>query len=106
MTRFTTKVVLITGAGSIIGRTCAVRLAAEGDKLYCTDIQQDDLASLVQEINAAGGTAVAECFDVSALGAAEATVAACVAYYSKLGVVVNMAGILRFSHCHEASFAM
>ena len=103
MKRFNNKVVLVTGAGSGIGRACALRIAAEGGKLYCTDIQQSDLDSLVQEISKAGGIATAARFDVSEMGAAETTIAACVSHYGQLDAVVNMAGILRFSNCHETT---
>ena len=106
MKHFTDKVVLLTGAGSGIGRACALRLAAEGGKLYCTDIQQRDLDSLMLEISDLGGTACAAHFDVSEVGAAETTVAACVAHFGQLDVVINMAGILRFANCHETSLDM
>ncbi|WP_373084678.1 SDR family NAD(P)-dependent oxidoreductase [Zhongshania sp.] len=106
MNRFIDKVVLLTGAGSGIGRACALRLAAEGAKLYCTDIKQGDLDSLVQEISKMGGHVVAARFDVSEPGAAETTVADCVAHFGQLDVVVNMAGILRFANCHETSMEM
>jgi NAD(P)-dependent dehydrogenase (short-subunit alcohol dehydrogenase family) len=48
--RFTGKVVLITGAGSGLGRAAAVQVAAEGAKLALVDISEQGLAATAAEI--------------------------------------------------------
>ena len=43
MKRFKNKVVLVTGAGSGIGRSTALRMDAEGATLIIVDINKDEL---------------------------------------------------------------
>ena len=45
MQRFKNKIVVVTGAGSGIGRSTALRLDAEGAKLLIVDINEDQLES-------------------------------------------------------------
>ena len=40
MQRFTDQVALITGAGSGIGRASAERLAGEGARVFCVDLDE------------------------------------------------------------------
>ncbi|MFT6285719.1 MAG: NAD(P)-dependent dehydrogenase (short-subunit alcohol dehydrogenase family) [Alcanivorax sp.] len=96
MQRFDNKVVLVTGAGSGIGRAAAVRIAAEGGAVFCVDLHEQPLAELVAEIEASGGKASASQCDVSRVEQVEAIVSECVARYGSLYALVNMAGILRF----------
>ena len=63
--RLADKVVLITGAGSGIGRTAAIRFAAEGAKVGCADRDRDGLDATVQEIRDSDGQAVACEVDVT-----------------------------------------
>ena len=106
MNRFENKVVMVTGAGAGIGRASALRVAAEGASVWCTDINEADLLSLVDDISSLGGRAVAHRFDISEAGAAERCVEACVTEFGQLDAVVNMAGILRFSNCHELDLSV
>lgn len=105
MQRFTGKVVLVTGAGSGIGRAAAERLAAEGGSIFCTDINQGALESLVAELKDKGQEATAHAFDISDEEQVNACVAACVERYGKLDAIVNMAGILSFDSTHELPLA-
>jgi len=94
--RFEGSRVLVTGAGSGIGRATAQRFASEGARVACLDLRgHDDTAAGI------GPTAVAFECDV-ADGAAVATVVeAAVAALGGLEVVCNIAGIGHFSHSHE-----
>ena len=96
MQRFDDRVVLVTGAGSGIGRAAAERIASEGGRLWCTDIDAAALEAVVAAIRAAGGEASGYRFDIGDEQQVADCVAACVAAYGRLDAVVNMAGILRF----------
>ena len=105
MQRFDNKVVLVTGAGSGIGRAAAVRIAAEGGSVFCVDLHEQSLAELVTEIEASGGTASASQCDVSGAEQVEAAVSECVSRYGSLYALVNMAGILRFDDTEKLQLA-
>lgn len=105
MQRFTGKVVLVTGAGSGIGRAAAERLAAEGGSVFCVDLNLDSATETVGLIAAAGGTALAHRCDVSDEAQVQACVDACVAEFGSLSVLVHMAGLLKFEWTHEMSLA-
>ncbi len=96
MQRFTDKVVLVTGAGSGIGKASAVRIAAEGGAVFCIDLNREAVEGTVEEITAAGGKAAARVCDVSDEASVRDSVQACVDHYGSLYSLVNMAGILRF----------
>lgn len=55
MNRYENKTVIITGAGSGLGRAAAERIATEGANLVLVDIDEDGLAATEAAINDAGG---------------------------------------------------
>lgn len=101
MQRFQDKVVLVTGAGSGIGKASALRIAGEGGAVFCADLQGDALDATVAEIVSAGGRAAARVCDVSSREDVEATVAECVSEFGSLYALVNMAGMLRFDDTEQ-----
>lgn len=92
MKRFENKVCLLTGAGGYIGGTCARRFAAEGAKVLVCDCTEEIAARTVAEIRAAGGIAEAFGGDVTDSASCDAAVAACVAKFGGLDVMVHVAG--------------
>src|SRR4051812_39968998 len=58
------RTVLITGAGSGLGRGLSISLAQEGHSILATDLHLETVRETVAQIEAAGGTAVAHVLDV------------------------------------------
>ncbi len=101
MQRFTNKVVMVTGAGSGIGKASALRIAAEGGSVFCVDLNRESVDATVAEITAAGGKATARVCDVGNETSVNDSVQACIDAYGSLYGLVNMAGILRFDDTQE-----
>ena len=87
------KVVLITGAGSGIGRATALRFAAEGARIVAVDIAPSN-EETVAEVNAAGGEAIAVRADVAVESDVAAAVGRAEAEFGRLDVAFNNAGIM------------
>jgi NAD(P)-dependent dehydrogenase (short-subunit alcohol dehydrogenase family) len=94
--RFNGSRVIVTGAGSGIGRATAQRFAAEGAKVACLDLRgHDETAASI------GDAAIALDCNVADGDAVEAVVAEVVARFGGIDVVCNIAGIGHFRHTHE-----
>jgi NADP-dependent 3-hydroxy acid dehydrogenase YdfG len=87
-------VALVTGASSGIGEATAKRLAADGATVAVAARRNDRLQKLVEEIDDAGGKALAIEADVTGRAAAEALVERTVAELGRLDTVVNNAGVM------------
>ncbi|MBI4468984.1 MAG: glucose 1-dehydrogenase [Acidobacteria bacterium] len=87
------RVALITGASSGIGRATAEAFAAKGARVVLAARRQDELASLVTEIEAQGGKATALKTDVSIAKDVERLVAHAMEAFGRLDYAVNNAGI-------------
>lgn len=93
MDRLAGKVALVTGAGGGIGGAGAEGLGREGAAVYCTDVDAAVAEATAARIRAAGGKAAAQALDVRDRAAVDAAVAACVAQFGRLDVLVECAGI-------------
>ena len=105
MQRFDNRVVMVTGAGSGIGKASALRIAEEGGSVFCVDLNQEALEATVAEIASNEGEATAHACDVADEDSVQACVNACVTRYGSLYALVNMAGILRFDDTEQLQTA-
>ena len=92
--RLESKVTIVTGASSGIGRATALLFAAEGAKVVVGARRAAELDDLVTDIEAHGGLAVALAGDVREEGYAKALVDLAVQRYGRLDVAFNNAGTL------------
>jgi len=98
------KVAIVTGAGRGIGRAHALALAAAGAKVVVNDLggslagegaDATPAEQVVAEIEAAGGTAVADGENVADFEGAGRLVRHAIDAFGRLDILVNNAGILR-----------
>ena len=99
--RLQDKVAIVTGAASGIGREAALRLASEGAKVLCVDIDDKGALATVDEIKGAGGTADVQGADVSSAEDVERAVDLAVSRFGGLDVMVNIAGVEHFAPITE-----
>ncbi len=95
--RFEGKKVLVSGAGSGIGRSTAILFAREGADVSCADLNLEGARETVESIVAEGGSAFALACDISDVQAARDAVAASVDRLGALHVLCNVAGMAGFA---------
>ncbi len=99
------KVVVITGAGSGIGRALALDLAARGSLLAISDVDEAGLAETVDLVKAAGAREVrSDRLDVADREAFAAYAAAVAEHFGRVNVVVNNAGVALAGNLDDLSY--
>jgi NAD(P)-dependent dehydrogenase (short-subunit alcohol dehydrogenase family) len=94
------RVAIVTGAGQGLGRAHALALAERGASIVVNDLAGPDGVSanaqaVVAEIITAGGEAISDGANVADLEQVEAMVAAAMARWGRVDILINNAGILR-----------
>ncbi len=107
---FDGKVAIITGAGGGLGRSHALELAKRGALVVINDLggatdgtgsSETAAETVVNEIKAAGGEAVANYDSVATPDGGAAIVQTAIDAYGRIDIVVNNAGILRDKSFHN-----
>jgi 3-oxoacyl-[acyl-carrier protein] reductase len=89
------KIALVTGASQGIGRATSLALVVAGAKVAVAARNADKLASLVAEIEAAGGEALAVPMDVADAAQVKTGFQGTLAKFGRLDILVNNAAITR-----------
>jgi 3-oxoacyl-[acyl-carrier protein] reductase len=89
------KIALVTGASQGIGRTCALKLAAQGATVVAAARSQEKLDEVVKEIAAAGGKASAFALDVANEDQIKTVFKDAITQLGKIDILVNNAGITK-----------
>jgi len=95
--RLSGKVAFITGAGCVgpgwgNGRAAAVLFAREGATVFVVDLKQETMVETVARVEEEGGTIVTHLCDATDSAAVSAAVAACVARFGTIDILVNNVG--------------
>jgi NAD(P)-dependent dehydrogenase (short-subunit alcohol dehydrogenase family) len=105
MTRFTDKVVLITGAGRGIGRAMALRFAQEGANIVAADIEPALAESTAAAVKELGRQGLPLKVDVTQQGDIQRMVTQTVEHFRRIDVLCNNAGVLRFQDMFDITEA-
>src|SRR5579871_6841954 len=99
------KVAIITGAASGIGKDIAIRFAREGAKVAIADLKLEAAEATAGEIRKANGAAMGVAMDVSNEKAVNDGIAAVVAEFGGIDILVSNAGIQIVHPLEEFPFA-
>ncbi|MFF4507398.1 SDR family NAD(P)-dependent oxidoreductase [Streptomyces sp. NPDC001401] len=91
---FDGRSVIVTGAGSGIGRAAALAFAAKGARVVIADLNAEGAGKVVKEIEQAGGTAIAVVGDLSEQAVVDQVARTAVERFGGVDVLVNNAGIM------------
>lgn len=114
MLRFDDRVALITGAGRGLGRAYALLLAARGAKVVVNDpgvsmqgegTDAGPAQSVVDEIRAAGGQAIASTDSVATPEGGQAMIDLARDHFGSIDILIHNAGIVRRGGLAELSYA-
>jgi NAD(P)-dependent dehydrogenase (short-subunit alcohol dehydrogenase family) len=113
--RYDGRVAIVTGGGRGLGRSHARLLASRGASVVVNDNgagldgsggSEEPAKSVVEEILAAGGVAVADTHSVASAEGGEAIVAHALDAFGRVDIVINNAGILRDKAFHNMTHEM
>ncbi len=99
------KTAIVTGSASGIGKEIALTFAREGAKVVIADLNKSAADATAAEIRAAGGQAIGVAMDVCSEEAVNAGVAAAVAAFGGIDVLVSNAGIQIVHPLEDFSYA-
>jgi meso-butanediol dehydrogenase/(S,S)-butanediol dehydrogenase/diacetyl reductase len=99
MDRFKNKTVIVTGAGSGIGKSTALRLDAEGAKLLVIDINEEELNTTHSMLKNQSSTF--HKLNIASLNDTKKFFKDFQESNKQLDALINVAGILRFDNSHE-----
>jgi NAD(P)-dependent dehydrogenase (short-subunit alcohol dehydrogenase family) len=99
--RLENKVILITGAGSGIGRSTALLFAREGATVIVNDLNEVNGTETLKDIHAAGGKGHFICADVTNPESVMQMVDQIIEKYGQIDVLFNNAGISGVGALHE-----
>lgn len=105
MNRFTDRVAFLTGVASGVGRSTAIRLAAEGASVFGIDVDDEGMAGTAAVVADAGGTMTTRRVDVASVEEIRAAVTECIEAFGGIDVVGNIAGIANQRHVADVSEA-
>ena len=88
------KVAIVTGGASGLGRAIALALAGEGADVVIADVDQAKAAKAARQIEEAGGRAMAIKTDVSSGADVQAMVEEAIEAFARIDILVNNAGVV------------
>ncbi len=103
MLEYKSKTLMVTGAGSGIGKTIAKMFASEGAFVIACDVNAAKVKETVSEITGERGRAVYMDFDVSDEDQVKNAVVHIIKEYSAIDILINSAGIIFLGKIEDIS---